>query len=88
MKSKQKIIIQTRQSEQKNVEIIIADTGQGIPRNQIDKIFDPFFTTKLNGMGMGLCIARSIVEMHGGRISAVSDPSSGTRFHVFLPVNC
>ena len=56
------------------VVVKIADTGTGIAEN-IDRIFDTFFTTKSHGMGMGLAICRSIIESHGGTLSA----SPGTR---------
>jgi signal transduction histidine kinase len=50
--------------------VSIRDSGPGIPQNQFDQLFEPFFTTKTGGMGMGLCIARKIVEAHGGTIMA------------------
>jgi signal transduction histidine kinase len=62
----------------------IRDTGPGIPLDRLERLFEPFFTTKHEGMGMGLCIARTIVESHGGEITAESR-SSGAVFHVSLP---
>jgi signal transduction histidine kinase/ABC-type uncharacterized transport system substrate-binding protein len=62
----------------------IRDTGPGIPLDRLERVFEPFFTTKHEGMGMGLCIARTIVESHGGEITAESR-SSGAVFHVSLP---
>jgi len=70
------------------VEIVISDTGCGIPPEAMSRIFDPFYTTKKegSGTGLGLAIAYGIVTRHGGSISAESDPPHGTAFHVRLPV--
>jgi signal transduction histidine kinase len=65
--------------------IAIRDTGPGIPSDQLERLFEPFFTTKQDGMGMGLSIANTIIEAHGGKISAESR-SSGAVFHVSLPL--
>ncbi len=71
----------------KYVELIIRDTGHGIPADIIDLIFDPFFTTKPKGKGtgMGLSIAYGIVQKYEGTIKVESVLGSGTAFHVFLP---
>ncbi|MHC1788076.1 sensor histidine kinase [Solidesulfovibrio sp.] len=70
------------------VDIAIADTGKGIPRETLEKIFDPFFTTKKvgEGTGLGLTISYSIIEKLGGRIHVQSDEGKGTTFHITLPV--
>lgn len=65
--------------------ISIRDSGPGIPSDRLEHLFEPFFTTKPDGMGMGLCIARTIVEAHGGKVLAESRPS-GAVFHVNLPL--
>jgi signal transduction histidine kinase len=49
------------------------------------RLFEPFFTTRPNGMGMGLAISRSIIEVHGGRLWAESDGSTGSVFYFTLP---
>jgi PAS domain S-box-containing protein len=64
--------------------VSVSDTGVGLPP-KIDKLFDAFFTTKPNGTGMGLAISRTIVESHGGRLSAMSNGDRGARFNVTLP---
>ncbi|MCA1360678.1 HAMP domain-containing histidine kinase [Bradyrhizobium sp. IC3069] len=66
-------------------EIRIADTGPGIPASDLASLFDPFFTTKPHGMGMGLAIARTIVEAHHGTIAAANQPAGGALFTIRLP---
>ncbi len=73
---------------QDEVIIAVTDTGQGIAPDHLSKIFHPFFTTKSKkGMGLGLSICKSIMEAHGGRISAESAPGRGTTFTITLPVD-
>ncbi|MGC4114263.1 MAG: ATP-binding protein [Myxococcales bacterium] len=69
------------------VEIRVADTGKGIPAEDLPKIFEPFYTTKPvgEGTGLGLAIVHGIVEKHGGRIACSSQPGQGTEFTLFLP---
>jgi C4-dicarboxylate-specific signal transduction histidine kinase len=67
------------------VIITIKDTGPGIDPGSADRIFEPFFTTKPSGMGMGLSICRSIIEAHGGRLSATRSNPRGSIFQVVLP---
>ncbi|MFH1624315.1 MAG: ATP-binding protein [Pseudomonadota bacterium] len=68
------------------LEIIVADSGHGIPRDRIDKIFDPFFTTKERGAGMGLAIVYRIIESYRGEIVVHSEVGRGTTFTLYLPV--
>jgi signal transduction histidine kinase len=65
-------------------ELTISDNGPGIPEDKLKKIFEPFFTSKAEGMGMGLSIARTIVEAHNGRISAENQPGGGALFRIRL----
>jgi two-component system, LuxR family, sensor kinase FixL len=67
------------------VEIAVSDTGRGIPADRLPKVFDAFFTTKADGLGLGLAIARSIVEWHGGRIWAEDHGGRGATFRMSLP---
>jgi two-component system sensor histidine kinase PilS (NtrC family) len=67
-------------------EIVIADTGKGIPKSYLDKIFDPFFTTKEKGIGLGLAIVYSIIESYRGIIEVTSDDNKGSQFTINLPV--
>jgi two-component system sensor histidine kinase HydH len=63
----------------------IRDHGEGVPSGQEDRIFDPFFTTRASGTGLGLAVARRIVELHGGEISLVRHPEGGAVFRIALP---
>ena len=67
------------------VVLDITDTGVGIPADKLEQIFAPFYTDKSRGTGLGLCIARSIIEKHGGRITVQSRPGDGSTFTVTLP---
>lgn len=71
------------------VSIEVADTGKGIPAENIKRIFDPFFTTKPvgKGTGLGLSLSYGIVNKHGGRIEVESETGKGTNFKVWLPVH-
>ena len=63
----------------------VADTGGGIPQEQLNRIFEPFYTTKKKGSGLGLMIVQRIVRDHGGRIELDSHVGKGTTFRVWLP---
>ena len=67
------------------VEISFQDTGEGIPKSNLDKIFLPFFTTKKRGSGLGLAAVHRIIDLHGGWIKVDSQEGDGTRFGVCLP---
>ena len=69
------------------VEIVIADNGCGIPPDKLSSIFDLYYTTKAagQGVGLGLYIARSVIEDHGGSIQVESQVGQGTRMRVLLP---
>jgi two-component system sensor histidine kinase PilS (NtrC family) len=67
------------------VEIVVSDTGRGIPPADLERIFDPFYTTKPDGTGLGLPTVHRIVESHGGTLEVESQPGVGTRFRVRLP---
>ena len=81
-----KIMLATRNME-KGIQITVADSGPGIPKNLQSKIFDPFFSTKEigKGMGLGLSISYAIIEKHGGRIRLESAEGRGTSFFIWLP---
>jgi C4-dicarboxylate-specific signal transduction histidine kinase len=67
-----------------DVEVIVRDTGPGLPADIIGTLFTPFVTTKSHGLGIGLTIARSIVDAHGGTIKARNNPEGGATFTITL----
>jgi signal transduction histidine kinase len=69
------------------VKIMVRDTGEGIPKEDLERIFTPFFTTKHQGNGLGLAISHQIVQEHHGSIEVESEESKGTTFCVTLSVN-
>jgi two-component system NtrC family sensor kinase len=84
------ISISTRSDfEKQGVNIVVADTGSGIPPENLERVFDPFFTTKPvgKGTGLGLSISYSIIKQLGGDISVQSEPGKGAQFSLFLPFN-
>jgi signal transduction histidine kinase len=76
----------TGQLDDVSAEVAIADSGSGIPSDKLARVFEPFFTTKEQGMGIGLSIARTIVEAHGGRIWAENQAGGGAVFRLSLPL--
>jgi len=79
--------INSKYCEKEEVVIAVEDSGTGIAPENIDRIFKSFFTTKTDGMGMGLAICQSIVESHGGRLSASPAHPHGAVFEIVLPVD-
>ncbi len=69
------------------VRIKVVDTGPGMSKEAQANLFTPFFTTKSRGLGLGLCITKTIVQEHGGSIQVFSEPGRGTTFIVILPVD-
>lgn len=72
-----------------HVRVTVADTGHGIPREDLPRIFHPFFTTKEagKGTGLGLTVVHNIVQEHGGTIAVESEPGKGTTFTIMLPAS-
>jgi two-component system, LuxR family, sensor kinase FixL len=74
------LTVQTRPCGNDHVEVAVIDCGDGVAVDQLPNLFEPFFTTKLEGMGLGLFLARSIVDSHRGRIWAENNPRGGATF--------
>ncbi len=70
-----------------SIWVSVADTGGGIPQEQINRIFEPFYTTKKKGTGLGLMIVQRIVRAHNGRIELDSHVGRGTTFRIWLPLH-
>jgi signal transduction histidine kinase len=66
-------------------EIVVSDTGPGIPPEQMENIFNPFFTTKPRGVGLGLALVSKFIDGHGGKITVSSSPGEGATFRIQLP---
>ena len=72
--------------DRRHVEVAFADTGVGIPRENLHKLFDPFFTTKSSGTGLGLAVTYGIVQQHGGTIAVSSEVGRGSVFTLSFPL--
>ncbi len=82
---KREIHIQTRPSADGMIEVMVRDSGPGIPEEQLDHLFDQHFSSKPGGVGIGLSISRSIITAHGGRLWVTPTPGGGATFHFTLP---
>jgi signal transduction histidine kinase len=80
------VIGRTEKNGGASAEISISDSGPGIPQEKLNHVFDPFYTTKEQGVGMGLSIARTIIQAHQGRIWAENQAEGGAVFHLSLPL--
>lgn len=82
------VSISTGEEKQKGIEIVIEDTGCGIPPEILDKIFDPFFSTKREGQGtgLGLSVTQGIIQRHGGTIKVKSEVGKGSAFYIWVPI--
>jgi signal transduction histidine kinase len=85
MKRSGSLTIRTASPERGRVQIVVEDTGEGIPPEIRERIFDPFFTTRPDGTGLGLSNCHRIVEAHEGSIHVEDGPARGTRVQVLLP---
>jgi signal transduction histidine kinase len=73
-------------SQRDSLNLIVEDEGEGVPADLLPRIFEPYVTSKAKGLGLGLAIAKRIVEAHGGRIEAESSRERGSRFTITLPL--
>jgi len=79
------ILVRSEADRNKAIHVAVQDAGVGLHDGNKERIFQPFFTTKPAGMGMGLSVAKSIIEAHGGAIWATANPARGATFHFSLP---
>ena len=79
------LVLRTFMASPARVVVAVTDSGVGIKEANLEQVFHAFYTTKPDGLGMGLAIARSIVEAHGGQLDARSNPEGGTTFSFTLP---
>lgn len=86
MPAEQRITLSTR-SNGAEIEIVVEDTGAGMPQATLDRIFEPFYTTRgrAEGSGLGLAVVFDVVRQHRGRIDVKSEPGRGSRFTLYLP---
>jgi signal transduction histidine kinase len=80
------LVIRTLRDSADAIGVAVQDSGGGIAKKDADHIFEPLYTTKTEGIGMGLAIARTIVEAHGGRITADNNDGAGATFRFVLPI--
>jgi two-component system sensor kinase FixL len=84
--NERRVVLQVEQDGARMTKVTVRDRGPGLRGDKLDKIFQPFYTTKRDGLGMGLSISRSIIEVHGGRLWAENNPDRGATFYFTLPV--
>jgi PAS domain S-box-containing protein len=83
---RRRLVVRTDRDGGEHVKVSVIDSGGGIPVERLPHVFESFFTTKEEGMGLGLAIARSIIDLHDGRIWAENNGDGGAAFHFTLPV--
>jgi two-component system, LuxR family, sensor kinase FixL len=81
------LVVRTQQVDAKHIQVAVQDCGSGLNEDELARIFEPFYSTKPNGMGMGLSICQSILEIHGGRLWAANNQDRGATFYFSLPVS-
>jgi two-component system sensor histidine kinase TtrS len=84
-RNQRQLTIRTNTIDGDTVRVEVSDTGIGLPEENADRVFEAFFSTKPDGLGIGLSISRTIVEMHGGTLEAYNHPGHGCTFVMALP---
>jgi C4-dicarboxylate-specific signal transduction histidine kinase len=80
-----RLVIRADRNENGDIWIAVRDSGPGFPAGIVEQLFEPFFSTKIEGTGMGLAIARSIIEAHGGTLAGENCADHGACFTIRLP---
>lgn len=83
---RRELAVSAARSEERMLEVAVADRGPGLAGDDLEKVFEPFYTTKPEGLGIGLAICRSIIEFHQGRLWAEARPEGGTVFRFTVPI--
>jgi len=81
------VLLCTLCDQEGTISVAVSDMGAGFEEGSEDQLFEPFFTTKTEGLGIGLSISRTIVEAHGGKLEATTNPDKGATFHFTLPIH-
>jgi PAS domain S-box-containing protein len=84
--NRRRVFIRTARNGNNTIEVAVNDAGPGVPADKLHRVFESFYTTKREGMGLGLSIARSIIEAHHGRVWVENDPAGGASFRFTVPV--
>ncbi|CDZ46007.1 PAS domain-containing sensor histidine kinase [Neorhizobium galegae] len=84
---RRELVIRTLQENEDMIQVIVQDTGPGIPEEIAGQLFKPFITTKAGGMGIGLSISKRIVEAHGGEMTVTRNAAGGATFRFTLPID-
>jgi signal transduction histidine kinase len=80
------MVVRTQRVDAKTIQVAVQDCGSGLDEDMLARIFEPFYSTKSEGMGMGLSLCQSILEIHGGRLWAANNLDRGATFYFSLPV--
>ena len=78
-------VVATVGRDGERLAFVIRDHGTGLPADEAERLFEPFHTTRVQGTGLGLAVARRIVELHGGRVTARTHRDGGAEFCIVIP---
>lgn len=84
-RARRQLLLRVGRRSLHEVEVVVSDTGVGLPTETNNRLFEPFYTTKQNGLGLGLAISRTIATAHGGRLWGENNSTGGATFHLVLP---